>query len=85
MQLGNECGSFLVCYGDNSPGKHALSIRDVERVKHYKIHKLDDGSFFKFFTSLVNFKTIPELGHTKLILCFTDPARFLFSIPQIKM
>ena len=59
MLPGNECGSFLVRYSDNSPGKYALSIRDVERVKHYKIHRHDDGSFF--LTSVVNFKTIPEL------------------------
>ena len=59
MQPGNECGSFLVRYSDNSPSKYALSIRDAKRVRHYKIHRLDDGGFF--LTGLVSFKTISEM------------------------
>ena len=59
MQPGNECGSFLVRYSDNSPGKYALSIRDAEGVKHSKIHKLDDKGFF--LTGLDSFKTISEM------------------------
>ena len=59
MQPGNECGSFLVRYSDNSPSKYALSKRDKERVRHYKIRRLDNGRFF--LTSLVNFETIPKM------------------------
>ena len=59
MQPGNESGFFLVRYSDSSPGKYALSIRDAEKVRHYKIHRLDDGGFF--LTSLVSFKTISEM------------------------
>ena len=59
MQPGNECGSFLVRYSDNSPSKYALSRRDEEGVRHYKIRRLDNGRFF--LTSLVNFETIPEM------------------------
>ena len=59
MQYGNECGSFLVRYSASSPGKYALSIRDAERVKHYKIHRHDDGGFF--VTRRVIFVTLPDL------------------------
>ena len=59
MELGNEHGSFLVRYSDSSPGKYVLSIRDAERVKHYKIHRHDDGGFF--ITQRATFATLPAL------------------------
>ena len=59
MQSGNKHGSFLVRYSDNSPGKYALSIRDVEKVKHYRILRLVDGNFF--LNSQAEFGTIREL------------------------
>ena len=59
MQSGNKRGSFLVRYSDNSPGKYALSIRDVEKVKHYRILRLVDGNFF--LNSQAEFGTIREL------------------------
>ena len=59
MQLGNGCGSFLVWYSDNSHGKYALSIRKVERVKHYRIFKLVDRNFY--LNSGANIETIPAM------------------------
>ena len=59
MQPFNDCGSFLVCNSETTPGNYTLSIRDTEKVKHYKIRKLDVGGFF--VTRRVTFQTIPEL------------------------
>ena len=42
-----------------TPGDFVLSIRDIEKVRHYKIRRLDVGGFF--ITRRVTFETIPEL------------------------
>ena len=59
MQQFNDCGSFLVRNSETTPGDFSLSIRDTEKVKHYKIQRLDIGGFF--LTRRVTFETIPEL------------------------
>ena len=59
MQPFNDCGSFLVHDSETTPGDYSLSIRDTEKVKHYKIRRLDVGGFF--VTRRVTFLTIPEL------------------------
>ena len=59
MQPFNDCGSFLVRDSETTPGDYSLSIRDTEKVKHYKIRRLDVGGFF--VTRRVTFLTIPEL------------------------
>ena len=41
------------------PGGFSLSIRDTEKVRHYKIRRLDLRGFF--ITDRVTFKTIPKL------------------------
>lgn len=40
----NEHGAFLV--RDSDKGGYALSMRDGDMVKHYKIRTTEDGSFF---------------------------------------
>ena len=59
MQPFNNRGSFLVRNSETAPGDYSLSIRDTERVRHYKIRRLDVGGFF--VTRRVVFETIPEL------------------------
>ena len=55
----NDYGSFLVRDSESTPGDFSLSIRDIERVRHYKIRRPDVGCFF--VTRRVTFETIPEL------------------------
>ena len=59
MQSFNDCGSFLVRDSETTPDDFFLSIRDTEKVRHYKIRRLDVGGFF--VTRRVTFETIPEL------------------------
>ena len=59
MQPVNNYGSFLVRDSESRPGDFSLSIRDTEKVRHYKIHRLDVGGFF--LTRRETFETIPEL------------------------
>ena len=40
-------------------GDYALSVVDTDRVRHYRIKKLEDGSFF--FIRRITFDTIPKL------------------------
>uniref|UniRef100_A0A1X7URZ2 Tyrosine-protein kinase n=1 Tax=Amphimedon queenslandica TaxID=400682 RepID=A0A1X7URZ2_AMPQE len=55
----NDYASYLVRDSETTPGDFSLSVRDTNRVRHYKIRRLDDGSFF--VTRRVQFATIPEL------------------------
>ena len=59
MQPYNSVGAFLVRDSETTHGNFSLSIRDTEKVRHYKIHGLGVGSFY--LTRRVNFETIPEL------------------------
>ena len=59
MQPFNDRGSFLVRYSEVTSGDFSLSIRDTEKVRHYKIRRLDVGGFF--VTRRVTFEAIPEL------------------------
>lgn len=40
----NEDGAFLI--RDSSKGLFALSMRDGNQIKHYRIRKSDEGGFF---------------------------------------
>ena len=55
----NQCGSYLVRDSETTPGDFSLSIRDVERVRHYRIRKLDNGGFF--VTRRATFPNVQEL------------------------
>ena len=55
----NQYGSYLVRDSETSLGDYSLSVRDTDRVRHYKIQRLENGSFF--VTHRINFATITEL------------------------
>ena len=59
MQPFNSVGSYLIRDSETTPGDYSLSIRDTERVRHYRIRRLEDGSFF--VTRRVTFKTLQDL------------------------
>ena len=42
----NGYGSYLVRESETTLGDYALSVRDRERVRHYRIRRLEDGTFF---------------------------------------
>ena len=55
----NQHGSFLVRDSETTPGDYTLSVREDERVRHYRIRRLLNGTFF--VTRRILFETIPEL------------------------
>ena len=55
----NQYGSYLVRDHETTPGDYSLSVKDIDRVRHYKIRRHENGSFF--VTRRVQFATIPEL------------------------
>ena len=55
----NQYGSFLVRDSETTPGDFSLSIRDNERVRHYRIRRMDNGGFF--VTRRATFNNIQEL------------------------
>ena len=59
MQQFNTFGSYLVRDSETTPGDFSLSIRDRERVRHYRIKRLENGTFF--VTRRVTFETIQDL------------------------
>ena len=59
MQPFNTYGSYLVRDSETTPGDFSLSIRDKERVRHYRIKRLENGTFF--VTRRVTFETIQDL------------------------
>ena len=64
MQSFNTFGSYLVRDSETTPGDYSLSVRDHERVRHYKIRRLENGTFF--VTRKITFDTISHLiGHYK--------------------
>lgn len=52
-------GSFLVRDSESRPSDYALSVRDGETVKHYRIRRSDDGNFF--IARTIAFRTLPQL------------------------
>ena len=59
MQSFNDQGSFLVRDSETTAGDYSLSLRDTDRVRHYRIRRLDTGGFF--VTRRVTFENIIEL------------------------
>ena len=59
MMSVNGYGSYLVRDSETTPGNYALGVRDRERVRHYRIKRLENGTFF--ITRRITFETIPDL------------------------
>ena len=59
MQPFNDCGSFLIRDSETTPGDFSLSIRDTEKVRHYRIRKLDSGGYF--VTRRITFESLAAL------------------------
>ena len=59
MQPFNSLGSFMVRYSETTPGTFSLSIRDREKVRHYHILSLEEGTLS--ITRQVMFETLQEL------------------------
>ena len=59
MQPFNKYGSFLVRNSQSTSGDYSLSIRDTDKVRHYRIRRLDDGGFCVVARNIFN--AIPEL------------------------
>ena len=59
MQNYNIFGSYLVRDSETTAGDFSLSVRDHDRVRHYRIRRLDAGGFF--VTRRVTFETIQDL------------------------
>ena len=59
MKRFNQYGSYLVRESERTPGNFSLSIRDTERVRHYRIERLENGTFF--VTRRVTFETLQNL------------------------
>ena len=41
----NQYGSYLVRESKTAPGSYSLSIRDKERIRHYRIHKHENNTY----------------------------------------
>ena len=59
MQPSIDHGSFLIRKSGNRPGEYSVSLKNVNKVKQFKISKLHDESFC--LTPKETFKTITEL------------------------
>ena len=59
MQNFNQKGSFLVRITDRVANSYSLAVRDVERVRFYRIKRLETRGYF--VTRRVTFETIQEL------------------------
>jgi fyn-related kinase len=55
----NQLGAYLIRDSETVPGDFSLSIRDSEKVRHYRIRRLDNGGFF--VTRRATFDSIPQL------------------------
>ena len=55
----NGYGSYLVRDSETTLGDYSLSVRVTDRVRHYRIKRLEDGTFF--VTRRVTFETIVDL------------------------
>ena len=55
----NQLGAYLIRDSETTPGDFSLSIRDTEKVRHYRIRRLDNGGFF--VTRRATFDSIQQL------------------------
>nr|BAB82423.1 protein tyrosine kinase [Ephydatia fluviatilis] len=55
----NKVESFLIRDSESNPGDFSLSVKDQDRVRHYRVHRLEDGSLF--VTNGVMFQSLHDL------------------------
>lgn len=55
----NDCSSFLICDSEITLSGYSLSIKDRNKVMHYKVKKSDNGSYC--FSQRTILKNIPDL------------------------
>ena len=55
----NGYGSYLIRNSETTPGDYMLCVQDKERVRHYRIKQLENGTFF--VTRRVSFETLVDL------------------------
>jgi fyn-related kinase len=59
MSPSNSHGSYLIRESENTPGGYALSVRDKDDVKHYKIHQSTIKEFYIYVST--RSKTLQDL------------------------
>ena len=59
MMAVNRYGSYLVRNSETIPGDYSLSVRDTDRVRHYRIKRLENGTFH--VTRRITFDTVVDL------------------------
>ena len=59
MMSFNDYGSYLIRDSETIPGDYSLSVQYREKVMHYRIKRLENGTFF--ITRRVTFETIQDL------------------------
>ena len=59
MMSFNGHGAYLVRNSETTPGDYSLSVRDEDRVRHYRIKRLENGTFF--VARRVTFESIIDL------------------------
>ena len=60
LQPENPNGSFLIRNSMTQKNSLSLSLKDVDKVKHYRIHRLDDDGRY-YITNRIAFSTLQEL------------------------
>ena len=60
MSPANKHGAFLIRESENAGNNYALSVRDGDVVKHYRIRALDSNQGF-FITRRSEFTTLQDL------------------------
>ncbi len=68
LQGGNQTGTFLIRESESQPGNYSLSVRDGDTVKHYRIRKVDTGTYTCIVpaSALLGWFYPPGMYHTSL-------------------
>lgn len=59
LQPFNNFGSYLVRESETTVGDYSLSVRDMERVRHYRVKQMENGSYF--VTRRIMFPNLKQL------------------------
>ena len=79
LQPENPNGTFLIRNSTTQKNSLSLSLKDIDNVRHYRIHRLDDDGRYYIITNTTAFQTIQELvAHYKkepdgLVQRLSDP------------